>query len=131
MSTNLERIRGYLQAIEAGATGEALAAWFHPEAVQREFPNRLVALGATRDVHALREAAERGQRVISAQRYEVRGALCEGDQVAVEVEWTGTLKVAVGSLPAGATMRAHCGIFFRLHNGLILSQHNYDCFEQF
>jgi ketosteroid isomerase-like protein len=131
MSTNLERVRQYLQAIEGGATGEALAAFFHPEAVQREFPNRLVASGATRDVKALGEAAERGQRVISAQRYEVLHALAEGEHVALEVQWSGTLKVALGSLPVGATMRARCAMFLQLREGRILSQHNYDCFEPF
>jgi hypothetical protein len=32
----------YLAAIERCATGDALAAFFTPDLVQREFPNRLI-----------------------------------------------------------------------------------------
>ena len=42
--------------------------FFADEVVQIEFPNRLLPNGATRDLAALRDAAERGRRVMSAQR---------------------------------------------------------------
>ena len=131
MSTNLETTRRYFQALEQGVTGEALAAFFHPEARQREFPNRLVAQGAERDVAGLKAAAERGQRVMASQRFEVLGAVEEGDSVAIELEWTGTLKVALGSLPVGGKMRARCATFLHFREGVIVSQNSYDCFEPF
>jgi ketosteroid isomerase-like protein len=130
-TTNLDTTRRYLRAIEQGATGEALAAFFHPEVTQREYPNRLVPTGATRDLRALLEGAERGQTAVTGQRYEVRHTVAEGDHVALEVDWSATLKVPVGKLPAGGTMRATLGMFLTFRDGLILSQHNYDCFEPF
>ncbi|ATB40701.1 hypothetical protein CYFUS_006157 [Cystobacter fuscus] len=130
-TTNLDFARRYLRAIEEGATGEALSAFFHPEVTQREYPNRLVPQGATRDLRALLEAGERGQKVMSAQRYEVKNALALGDQVALELEWSGTLKVPVGLLPAGGTMRASFAVFLTFRDHRIYSQHNYDCFEPF
>lgn len=130
-TTNLDFARRYLRAIEEGATGEALRAFFHPEVTQREYPNRLVPSGATRDLKALLEGAERGQKVMSAQRYDIRNAVSEGDQVALEIDWTGTLAVAVGTLPVGGTMRASFGVFLTFRDGRIFSQHNYDCFEPF
>ncbi|WP_375766900.1 nuclear transport factor 2 family protein [Archangium gephyra] len=130
-TTNLDTARRYLRAIEQGATGEALAAFFHPEVTQREYPNRLVPTGATRDLRAILAGAERGQTVVASQQYEVRHTVAEGDRVALEVDWSATLKVPVGTLPAGGTMRASFGVFLTFRDGRILSQHNYDCFEPF
>jgi ketosteroid isomerase-like protein len=130
-NTHLNFIRRYLAAIERGATGDALAAFFAPDVVQEEFPNRLVPNGARRDLGAILEGAERGQKVLSAQTYAIISALAEGDRVALEVIWTGTLAVPVGSLPAGGQMRARFAVFIELRDGKIASQRNYDCFDPF
>src|SRR5687767_14126394 len=98
---NIATARRYLAAIEAGATGDALAVFFTPDVVQVELPNRLVPNGVRRDLAAILDGAERGQRVMAAQRFEVRNAIASGDRVALEVVWTGTLRVPLGSLPAG------------------------------
>jgi len=127
--TLLARAKAYLSAIEAG-DGSALS-FFAPDIVQRELPNRLVPGGATRDLAALRDAAERGKKVVIAQRYEILSAVEQGDRLALEVQWTATLGVPIGSLPAGGTMRAHFGVFFTFRDGLIVTQNNYDCFEPF
>jgi len=37
----------------------------------------------------------------------------------------------LGQLAAGDTMTAHSGMFFRIENGRIAEQHNFDCFEPF
>ena len=126
---NLEATRRYLQALERGVDAAALAEFFAPDVVQEEFPNRLVPTGARRDQSDLLEAAARSKQVVSAQRYEVRHAVAAGDRVALEVHWTGTLAVTVGSLPAGGTMRAHFAVFLDFRDGKIAGQRNYDCFE--
>jgi ketosteroid isomerase-like protein len=127
--THLERARAYLRAIEAG-DGSSLT-FFAPDVVQREHPNRLLPAGATRDLAALRNAAERGRAVVGAQQYEIVSAVEQDDRLALEVLWTATLRVPVGSLPAGGVMRAHFGVFFTFRDGLIVTQSNYDCFEPF
>ena len=121
--------RRYLDAIEAD-DGDPLA-FYDPAVVQVEHPNRFLPGGATRDLAAIREAAERGRRVLTGQRYEVRSAVASGDRVALEVLWTGTLAVPVGTIPAGGEMRAHFAMFLEFRDGLIVRQHNYDCFEAF
>lgn len=134
---NLETARRYLAAIEASTSpnGDAAlsdaSAYFAPDVVQEELPNRLVPSGARRDIAALREAAERGKGVLRSQRYEVRGAYAAGEMVILEVFWVGTLAVPVGSLPAGADMKAHFAVFLEFRDGLIHRQRNYDCFEPF
>jgi hypothetical protein len=45
---NTSLIRSYLAAIESGATGEALARFFTPDAIQVELPNRLNPQGGGR-----------------------------------------------------------------------------------
>jgi ketosteroid isomerase-like protein len=127
--SNLEIAERYLAAVQQGAIGDALAEFFAPQVVQEELPNRLSPRGARRDLAGLLEGAERGQKVLSSQRYEVRNRVAQGDLVALEVEWTGTLAVPFGDLPPGGTLRAHLGIFLEFENGKIKAQRNYDCYE--
>ena len=127
--TNLAATRAFLRAIE---TRDAAAfAYYAPDVVQREFPNRLVVDGATRDLAALRAGAERGKQAVSEERYEIVRAVEHGDEVALELIWTATLRVPLGALPAGGVMRAYLGMFLTWRDGKIVSQRNYDCFEPF
>jgi ketosteroid isomerase-like protein len=127
---NLALARQYLEAIEHGEGAEVIARFFHPEIVQEEFPNRLVPAGAQRDRAAMLKGVEQGRRLMASQRYEVVGALATGDQVALEVIWTGTLAVPFGEqLPAGSTIRARFAVFLAFRDGQIVTQRNYDCFE--
>lgn len=130
-TTNVDTAVRYLQALEQGAVGEALAAFFHPEVEQREYPNALYRTGQTRGLKGLLEGAEKGQKLLASQRYAVRSTLAQGDSVALEVDWTGTLAVPVAKLPAGATMQASLGMFLTFKDGRIISQRNYDCYEPF
>lgn len=124
-------VRLYLTAISNGATGPKLAAFFDPEIVQEEFPNRLAPEGATRTLPEILEAAERGKKLMKSQVYDVKTFMAGGDRVALEVLWTGKLAGPVGSLKAGDEMKARLAIFLELRNGKILRQRNYDCFEAF
>ena len=102
---NLDHARRYLEAIEAGATGDELGRFFAPDVVQEEFPNRLLPQGARRDLLAILDAAARGRAAMSSQSYRILHAVGEGNELALEVEWVGTLAVPFGQLPAGGTMR--------------------------
>lgn len=129
MADLIELTRRYFAALEGGATSEALAEFYDPEVVQEEFPNRLLPQGARRDLAALLDAAGRGRKVMTAQRYEVLNAVASGDRVAVEFRWVGTLAVAFGSLPVGGQMTGRFAMFLEFRNGRIVAQRNYDCFD--
>ena len=129
MDRHLAFTKEYFSAIERGETGDALARFFTPDVVQREFPNRVLPNGATRDLAAILEGAVRGQKVMRGQRIEILSSVGEGDRLALEVQWTGTLDVPLGTLTPGSDMRARFGVFLIFRDGRIAQQHNYDCFD--
>ena len=131
MITNVETARKYLAAIASNVSRETLAGFFGPGMTITEMPNRIYPKGQTRDVPAMLEGMERGKKMLTKQSYQVLHALADGNRVALEVLWEGVLAVAVGSLAAGAAMRAHSAMFLEFKDGKIISQRNYDCFEPF
>ena len=66
---------------------------------------------------------------MAGQRYEILQAVADGERVAIEFRWTGTLEKPVGSLPAGDQMRGRFAVFMEVREGRIVAQRNYDCFE--
>jgi ketosteroid isomerase-like protein len=129
MSSNLQGAKRYLAAIEAGATGDELAAFFAPDVIQQEFPNRLNPDGTTRGLKEILEGAERGQKVLRSQRYEILHAVTSGEHVGLEVQWTGILAIPLAGLPPGGVMRARFAVFLDYREGKIAQQRNYDCFD--
>jgi ketosteroid isomerase-like protein len=130
-AANLEQARRYIDALARGETGDALAAFFTPDAVVIEFPNRFTPAGARRELPQLREAAERGQRYVRDQEWRILSELADGDRVALELDWAGTIAVDVGPLAAGTRMRAHVAVFLEFRDGRIAAQRHYDCYEPF
>jgi len=124
-----ELTRAYFDALERGVTGDVLAAFYHPDVIQEEFPNRFVPNGAKRDLAGILAAAIRGQSVMSSQRYDIRSVVADGTRVAVEFVWSGTLAVPVGTLAVGAVMRGRFASFLEFNDGRIIAQRSYDCFD--
>ena len=120
--------RQFVEAVARGADDE-VTALLADDVQQEEFPNRLLPNGTSRDFAAMREAGERGKRVMARQRYEVLNVVAAGAHVALEARWTGTLALPVGALPAGGEMRARFAMFFEFKDGKIWRIRNYDCFE--
>ncbi len=129
MPSNLEIACDYIRAVEEGATGPALAKFFDSGAVAQWYPNRLDVNGRTADLAGMLASAERARKIVSQQSYKIENAVAEGDRVALEVSWAGTVAVPVGSLAAGSEMRAHFALFLEFRGGKIVRQRNYDCFD--
>jgi ketosteroid isomerase-like protein len=127
--TNLEIALRYIEALSSGADAEEVAGFYAPDVVQEEFPNRLVPSGATRDLAALKEGRVRGKALLSAERYEVLGAVADGDRVALELRWIATIGIKAGPFTPGQELRARFAIFLEFRDGLIARQRNYDCFD--
>lgn len=128
-TANLETVRSYLAAIEAGHVGTDLAQFFTPDVLQTELPNRLNPRGGQSDLNTLLVRSEQGQKLIQSQQYEIVSELAQGSRVIVEAIWTGIFSIPFDTLPVGSSMKAHFAMFFELRDGHICSQRNYDCFE--
>jgi ketosteroid isomerase-like protein len=115
--------------VEHGAEGGTLADFFTDDAVQEEFPNRLSPIGAHRDLKAILAAARKGKKTLRAQKFDVVNSIVDGDNVALEVFWSGLLAVPVDTLPADTEMRAHISIWLEFKDGKISKQRNYDNFD--
>jgi ketosteroid isomerase-like protein len=129
--TNSDRTRRYLEAVASLGPAENVEAFFAPDVMLHELPNRIAPHGRVRRAADLRPAYEQGKRLLSWQSYEVRRLIEVGDEVAAEVEWTGALALPFKSLPAGAEIKAHVAMFLTFRDGKIVSQRNYDCYPPF
>jgi ketosteroid isomerase-like protein len=129
MATLTDRARAFVAAVAARAPVDEIAAFYAPDVVHEELPNRLIPQGLTRDLPALREANLKGRAVMSGETYEILTATEQEGRVVLEVAWTGTLAIGLGSLPSGAVLKARFAQVFEFRNGLIWRQRNYDCFE--
>lgn len=127
--SNVEFIRRYFDAIEAGATPEEMAAFYAPDLILEDFPSPLFPRGARRELAQVLEASKLENRTMRSQRYEIVHAISEGDEIALEVRWSGVLAAAAGSQPLGSSVTARFAIFIRLARGKIARQRNYGCFD--
>ncbi|HWL40848.1 MAG TPA: nuclear transport factor 2 family protein [Gemmatimonadaceae bacterium] len=126
---NLEIARRYLEAVESGADGNALAEFFTKDVIQEEFPNRLSPIGAHRNLQAIIDSARKERKRLRAQKFEILNSIVEGDRVALEVYWSGLLAMPVDTLPADSEIRAHFSIWLEFKDGKIARQHSYECFD--
>jgi ketosteroid isomerase-like protein len=128
---NLEIARRYLVRLSEGAGPDELESFFAPDAVQEEFPNRLLPNGATRDLKALKEGRARGLALLQGESFEITNAIAIATDahVAVEVIWKGIIRAAAGPFSAGQELRARFALFMEFRDGKIVRQRNYDCFD--
>ena len=126
---NVTLVREYLAAIGRGEAGEGMRRFFDADFQQTEFPNTLNPKGQQSDLADSLARSEKGKKLLSAQRYDVKTVTNQGETVVLEVDWTGTLAIAALGLPVGGQMKAHFAMFIEVRNGKIWRQRNYDCFE--
>ena len=130
-SSNSSLARQYLLAVASLGPFDDVANFFSPDIVFQEFPNRIAPQGRVRRAADLRAAYEQGRQLLRSQTYTVQRIVEAGDEIAVELEWVGTLAIPVMSLPAGSEMKAFVAMFLTFRDGKIISQRNYDCYPPF
>ena len=130
-SSNSSLARQYLLAVASFGSFDDVANFFSPDIVFQEFPNRVAPQGRVRRAADLRAAYEQGRQLLRSQTYTVQRIVEAGDEIAVELEWVGTLAIPVMNLPAGSEMKAFVAMFLTFRDGKIISQRNYDCYPPF
>ena len=129
---SLERkARAYISAVEGGATGDELAAFYHPDVIQQEFPNRLIPNGVQRELGDILAGAESGSKLMERQIYDIHTVTEVGDRVILEYTWRGYPRTPVGSVRPGEAMSGRICQVIEYEDGLIIRQRNYDCFDPF
>lgn len=129
---SLERkARSYISAVEGGATGDELAAFYHPDVIQQEFPNRLIPHGAQRELADILAGAESGAKLMERQIYDIHTVTEVGDRVILEYTWRGYPRAPVGTVRPGEAVSARICQVIEYEDGLIIRQRNYDCFDPF
>ena len=129
MSNRTEHLLRMCGAISAGAQGDDIAAFFHPDAEQVEYPSLLRPEGHRRGLAEMCEGAAAGARLLADQHFDVRTVVEDGDQVAVQLTWTATTAADLGPLRAGTSLVSHVAAFYLFRDGLVLRQSSYDCYE--
>lgn len=126
---NVLLVREYLCALQNGEAGESLARFFTQDVLQIELPNRLNPGGHVSTLEQIIARSIQGRGLLVSQRYEIVDEVAQGESVATAARWVGVLGIPLGSLPAGAELKAHFAMFFTFSEGRIRRQRNYDCFE--
>jgi len=121
-------VQDYFDCIEQGDEARLLT-MLHPGVVQQELPNRLNPKGVEYNHAGMIEAIRRGTRELFSQKYEIKSMVAQGDTMALEVAWSGTLAVAVGSRAPGDVLRGSFAVLIEFRDGQIFRQRNYNCFE--
>jgi hypothetical protein len=125
-------VRCYIEAVQS--FDETIAfSLLHPQMRFHELPNRIRPKGGVDDLTAMRVGFRRAAegKVLRAQRYILGEVIEAGDRVVVEARWEGDLVIPLGQLKPGDMLVAHLCMVFRLVDGRIIEQRNYDCYEDF
>lgn len=123
--------RALHEALESGASGEALRMLFTSDAVTVEHPNVLKPHGATTELAGMLANSSAGAQLLAQQRYDLVDAVAHGDLAILRLVWTGTIARDVGPFRAGQTLRAHIAQFISTREGRISRIETYDCYEPF
>gem|GEM_PF-183896 len=128
--SNFDIARSYLAALNAGAGPEDVAAFFAPDAIQEEFPNRFAPAGARRTRDEVKQARAHTRDLLKSEHYDLRGATGGGSQVAMEIRWSAVVGMSAGPFTAGQKLEGNFAVFLKFRDGLIVRQRNYCCLAE-
>jgi hypothetical protein len=128
---NLATALKYIKLVEDFAQPNEFEGVLHPDIRHEEYPNLLMKNGSYRDYATMVAGPQQGRKILTTNRYEIKNAFASGDWVTLELVWTGTLAIPLGSTPVGAELRAHIATVLQFEDGLIITQHQYDCYDPF
>jgi len=128
VTSQVDIARAYLKALEDNGSTDA---FFTPDVIQEEFPNRLNPNGGRSDLAEMKARGERGKGMVRWQRYDVINTFESGNTVILEVNWSAAFNMAIGALQPGDMMKARFAVFLEFEGNRIRRQRNYDCFDPF
>lgn len=130
-AANLSTALRYIELLEAFAQPKEFTTILSPNIQHEEFPNLLLKNGSKRDYNAMINGPQQGRKILRENRYEVTNAFASGDWVTLEIVWTGILAIQLGAMAPGHELKAYIATILQFQEGLIVTQHQYDCYEPF
>ncbi|MBM6401573.1 nuclear transport factor 2 family protein [Phycicoccus sonneratiae] len=127
--SHAQLVRDFLEALESGEQGEALARFWSDDVRTVTHPNLVAPRGGSSDRAAMVAASVAGAGLLAGQRFHVLDVLEAGDAVVVRLDWTGELAVDAGSWPAGTVLHARVAQFVTVADGRIARLETYDCYD--
>jgi len=106
-------------------TAEWVDTCYAVDAEWTELPTPATPRGRGGKRAVLRAAAERALALFPDRQMKIRNLVAQGQQVALELEWSGTAAAAVGSIKPGAMVRLRIASFFTVVDGLITKHTDY------
>ena len=131
MTQNEKLVLDFLKMLELRKSSDEFQKFYHSDVEQTEFPNAITRNTTTRTLNDLKESSEKGRKILTKEKYEVKNILSVGDTVILECIFRGTLAIPIGNIAVGEQMTAHFVQIFEFKDGKIFRQRNYDCFEPF
>ena len=129
--TNLANAHRYIELVERFAQPAEFEGIIHPDIQHQEYPNLLVPNGSQRDFAMLVAGPQQGRKILRENRFEITNSFAAGDWVTLEMVWTGTLAIPLGTMVPGDAMKAYIATILQFKDGMIITQHQYDCYEPF
>ena len=113
---------------DPNGTPEQLAGFLSPAIVWQEMPNKFAPGGRTNGYVDMLKNFQIGQKYISPQTYRIDNALAQGDTVAIQLSWMGTVVQTLGPFKAGAQITAQVASFLQFQDGKLVKQIDYPCY---
>jgi len=123
--------REYLTAIASLGSPADVLRFYDPSIKIHEFPSRIAPNGRTRTLADLSVPYDHARQILRAQSFTVTNLVEQGNKVAMELVWRGTLAVPVLGLAAGDELIASVAMFLEFRDGKIVEQRSYDCYPPF
>jgi hypothetical protein len=124
----LECVLGFIHVLEAGGGAAGIRPFLADSFVLVEAPHLLAPEGSTRRLPDVLAGADQSPNVVADQKFLIRRTTCEGGRVAVEADWSATVRMDLRYWDRGETIRARTSSVFEVRDGLIVSQDSYDCY---
>jgi ketosteroid isomerase-like protein len=106
-------------------TAEWVDTCYAVDAEWTELPTPATPRGRGGKRPVLRAAAERALALFPDRQMRIRNLVAQGQQVVLELEWSGTAATAVGSVKPGTMVRLRIASFFTVVDGLITKHTDY------
>ena len=124
----LDCVLGFIRVLETGGGAAEIRPFLADSFVLVEAPHLLAPEGSTRTLPEVLAGADQSSDVVSDQSFVIRRTTYEGGRVAVEADWSATVRMDLRYWDRGEVIRARTSSVFEVREGLIVSQDSYDCY---